>query len=257
MSLLKILGCGSSTGTPVLGCDCKVCCSKEPKNFRTRSSALYQRDDGFTILIDVSPDFRFQALSSSISRIDAILLTHSHVDHIFGLDDVRPYNFKTGLSIPVYGTQKTLNEVRHYYKYIFESEAHSKSFKPLIELIEISDETSFSVQGTEIVPFRMFHADLATTGFKIESIAYATDCNLLTTDAMRVLSESQFIVLDALGYRKSHVHFTIDEACKILKELNPNKAWLTHLSHKVDYFELISALPTGIEPAFDGLKIQL
>ena len=253
---LHILGCGTSTGVPVIGCGCPVCSSPDPRNKRSRTSAYLRLDNGKTILIDASPDLRFQALRDRLTRVDAVLFTHAHADHIFGIDDLRGFNFSQRQVIPCYATAPTLAEIRHYFRYVFETQAHEGGALPQITLNEIRDDTPFELFGQRVEPFRLMHGKLAVTGFRFGDLAYATDCNFVPDETKALLRQVKHLVLDALRYERHKTHFSISEALEVARELGVPNTYLIHMGHTIDYESDSAKLPPGIRFCFDGLEIR-
>lgn len=255
---ITILGSGTSTGVPVPACECTVCTSGDPRNFRNRASILVSTDEGTNILVDTSPDLRIQALTFKIKHLDAVLLTHSHADHIFGLDDIRGFNFPSGLRIPVYATAATLGVIVHRFNYIFElGEYYEGGALPQLDLFEIQDGVEFRAADNTILPLTVYHGQMPVTCFRIGNFAYATDCNRIPATSMDMLRGLDVLVLDGLRYEPHLTHFTIPEAVAIAQELGAKTTYLTHLTHTVDHDTVSAELPEGIFLAYDGLEIML
>jgi phosphoribosyl 1,2-cyclic phosphate phosphodiesterase len=226
-----ILGCGTSTGVPLPGCRCDVCRSKDPKNHRDRTSALVTLDNGRNILIDVSTDFRHQALRFDIPKIDAVLYTHAHADHILGTDDLRCYNFIQRERIPCYGTSVTLKHIRECFSYIFNPDPHWEGgLLAQLSHHEIDGITPFELFGQEIEPFELVHGRTVVTGFKFGPFAYATDCKTLPEATKQLLKGIPYLILDGLRYEPHPSHLSIDESIAIAQELKAEK----NLSHPYD-----------------------
>lgn len=254
---LTILGCGTSTGVPVPSCLCPVCSSSSSKNRRLRCSALIKTPDNKNILIDAGPDFRQQALQNGIERIDLVLFTHAHADHILGIDDLRAYNFTMGRPIDCYGTTETLDAIKKVFHYIFDPDPdYQGGMLASLNMHPITHGEPLFVGNTQILPFLLFHGRTAVTGFKIGSIAYATDCNYIPEETEEQLRGVKHLVLDGLRYRKHATHFTITEAVKISQSLNISNTYLTHMSHDIDYHETVSSLPENVTLCYDGLIIK-
>jgi phosphoribosyl 1,2-cyclic phosphate phosphodiesterase len=253
---LTFLGCGTSVGVPQPGCCCSICLSENRLNNRLRPSVLITTDTGINLLIDISPDFRIQVLTYKIKRIDGILITHAHADHILGLDDIRGFNFAQKYDIPLLATPNTLNGIKKTFWYTFNPNPRHKGTKPKLKLIEIDDYTPFNFADLTIVPFRMIHGGIFATGFKIGNIAYATDCNFLPDRTLEIMKDCEIVILDALRDTPHSSHYTIAEAINVINTIKPKQAYLTHMTHDVDYFELQSRLPSNIAPAYDGLVIE-
>jgi phosphoribosyl 1,2-cyclic phosphate phosphodiesterase len=254
--ILKILGCGTSTGVPMPGCECAVCLSPNPRNKRSRTSALVKVNDTFNILIDTSTDLRWQALNWNIKTINSVLFTHSHADHILGLDDLRGFNFSQKTSIPCYGTIQTLKEIRRCFSYIFEpNDDYEGGLLPQISLHQIDPTRPFNVGPISIQPFQLMHGKMPVVGFKIGEMAYATDCNFIPEETKSLLSGIKVLVLDALRYEEHKTHFTIPKAIQVAQELGAESTYFVHMTHAVDYETVQRNLPENIYLAYDGLEI--
>lgn len=251
---LTILGSGTSTGLPLPGCDCEVCTSTDPKNFRLRTSAALTLAGGEVIVIDTTPDFRQQVLRANIRRLDAVLYTHPHADHILGLDDLRAYNYVQRKSVPCWGTEETLSQIKHIFNYVFGEPGESS--RPLIDLHTLKHFESLNFFGVEIIPFPLLHGRTEVTGFKIGELAYATDCNQVPDKSARLLEGIKTIVLDGIRPEKHPTHFTIDEAIAFSKKIKAERTILIHFTHCVDHSKVSASLPPGVELAYDGLEID-
>jgi len=251
---ITILGSGTSHGIPVVGCSCNVCLSKNIKNNRTRSSILLSSETT-NILIDTATEFRIQAVRERISSIDAIFYTHSHADHLHGLDDIRPLTHKRAVN--VYASENDVYEIRNRFPYIFNKTIQKGGGKPNLNLIEISDN-EVCTGNIRIKPVIVKHGLLDIFGYKINSnAAYITDCSFISEDSIKVLRGIKILILGALRYREHATHFNIKQALELIKKISPERAYLTHLSHDIDHDILSAELPEGIFPAFDGLKISI
>ncbi len=250
---VTILGCATSTGVPVVGCECRVCRSRNPKNSRTRSSVLIQCH-GLNILIDTSPDLRFQALRHGISRVDAVLYTHSHADHTHGIDDLRVFNFINKNTIRCYANAETLESIRRSFSYIFDG-SHSAGGKPQLELVRIDGR--FAVGSVGVVPVEVEHAHWTIYGYRIGGFAYITDCSGIPPGSRDKLRGLDVLVLGALRPRPHAAHFSVDQAVEAAAAIGPKCTYLTHMGHELDYDELRASLPPGVEPAYDGLTVEL
>lgn len=262
-----ILGCGTSTGVPLIHCECKVCRSRNPKNKRLRASAWLEAG-GKSILIDTSPDLRQQALREKIGRVDAVLFTHPHADHIHGIDELRSYNFVQKGTIAAYGNAWTCQELQRKFEYIFYRGPVEGGGVPQLELNEISGEApSFVVgsggsggpqAGLKVVPISLPHGSKETLGYRFDAIAYVTDCSYIPASSLDRLRDLEVLVLDCLRIKPHRTHMNLDQALEVISELRPKKAYLTHLGHDFDYREWNSKkLPRGVQLAYDGLKIRL
>jgi len=240
-------------GVPVIGCRCPVCKSEDPHNFRTRTSAIIENGKN-ALLIDTCTDFRFQALWNDIKRVDSVILTHSHADHIGGLDDLRVFNFRQQRVIPVYGSQETILEVKKRFEYIF-THTQIGGGKPLLDLNVI--DGPFSTAGFDVVPIPLVHGEMEVYGFRIGKMAYCTDVSEIPTKSFKMLKDLDVLVIDALRREPHPTHFCLDQALETIMKLNPKKAILTHLTHEFDHAALCAELPAKVSPAFDGMIVKL
>lgn len=250
-----MLGCGTSTGVPMVGCRCAVCTSTDPRNRRLRTSLRIDLPAG-TIVVDTSPDFRQQALTFALDRVDAVLYTHAHADHIYGLDDLRPFNFRQQAAIPCYGSAATLATLRRTFAYAFEPGSEGGG-KPRLELIAVREP--FDLLGCEVVPVPAFHGSMEVYGYRLGRFAYLTDCNRLPAASRPLLVGGglDVLILDALRYRPHATHLSVEEALALAAELGARRTILTHLAHDVDYAAPAVALPPGVEFGYDGLRFDL
>ncbi len=215
-------------------------------------------DDGRGILIDASTDLRHQALRWNIKRVDAVLYTHSHADHILGTDDLRCFNFVHKNIIQCYGSKETLNRVKEFFSYIFDPNPNYKGgMLAQLSLNEIDEVTPFTVCNIEVRPFKLEHGDISVTGYRFGDVAYATDCKVIPHSSKETLKGLRYLVLDGLRFKPHSTHMTIDESVSLALELGIEKTYLTHMTHDLDYDDLKDKLPAGIEPAFDGLEIPV
>jgi phosphoribosyl 1,2-cyclic phosphate phosphodiesterase len=249
---ISILGCGTSTGVPMVGCSCRVCSSDDPGDKRTRASLLVQQD-GRNILIDASTDLRFQALREGIERVDAVLFTHAHADHVNGIDDLRGFHFMHKEIIPCYGSRTTLETLLHGFSYIFR-EHEGSGYTPLLRPLEVSGP--FELFGLTIMPIPLRHGRTEALGFRIGSFAYLTDCNDIPPSSMALLEGLDLLVVDGLRWKPHPFHFNIEEAIAATSPLKPARTLLTHLSHDV-LFADSAALPPGYEFARDGMTFDV
>ena len=247
-----VLGSGTSTGVPLLACDCLVCRSGKPKNRRTRSSVLVEIEN-VRILIDTAVDFREQALRENIREIHAIFYTHSHADHLLGLDDIRPLNFLHKKSIPCFGNTETILHIQTLFSYIF-AESQEGGGKPKISLTEIT-EKEFSINQIRIQPIPLRHGNLAILGYRIGSFAYLTDCSHIPDTSFPLLENLNVLILGALRPRIHPTHFSIQEAIEASLKIHAKNTWFTHLGHEIDHELFEPTLPPSIALAYDGLKI--
>lgn len=252
---LKFLGTGTSQGVPVIGCQCRVCQSKKPRDHRFRSSVMITTDESKKILIDCGPDFRQQMLINNESQVDATLITHEHNDHIIGLDDMRPLIFKQGKDIPIYSNERVGNEIRNRFPYVFALEKYPGA--PSFEMHTIEHST-FTLENIDITPIEVLHYKLPILGFKFKKLAYITDVSFISGKEKQKLKDLDFLILNCIRKTNSHpAHFILEDILKLNDELKPNKLYLTHISHHFGlYDEENENLPFNIELAYDGLEIQ-
>ncbi len=248
-----ILGCATSTGVPIIGCHCPVCISDDPKNERTRCS-LFIEIKGNNILIDSSTDLRFQALKHGITRLDAVLYTHSHADHTHGIDDLRTFNFVNDMVIPCYANRQTITNLKNNFGYIFDG-VSSAGGKPKLELNVVENE--FDFEGIIITPIEINHSKWMILGYRIGNMAYLTDCSGIPDESLEKLKGLDLLILSALRYREHPAHFNVEQAVEMAQRINPKHAVFTHMGHEIDYDTLLSELPDNIVPAYDGMEVVL
>jgi phosphoribosyl 1,2-cyclic phosphate phosphodiesterase len=250
---ITFLGTGTSQGVPVIACDCKICQSEDAHDKRLRTSLLLEAD-GKSLLFDAGPDFRQQMLREHVCRLDAILLTHEHKDHIAGLDDVRAFNYKSQDAIDIYSEERVLKALKKEYAYVF-SEFQYPGI-PKMRLTEIDDQ-SFMINGIRIIPLRVFHYRLPVLGFRIGNFAYITDANYIPEESKEKLYGVKYLVINALRKEKHISHFSLREAIDFIREISPKKAFITHISHQMGlYADVSKELPSEITLAYDGLTFQ-
>ena len=252
-----LLGTGTSVGVPALGCGCAVCRSQEPRNQRTRCSAILGLPQG-NLLIDTSPDMRSQLLREGVGIVNAVAYTHEHADHVAGFDDLRLFQFYLGHPVPVFCNANVETRLRQAFDYAFDNaeQTHAGAV-PAVDIHSISDEP-FEVLGTTLIPIPLKHGPrFDVLGFRIGNVAYCTDVKSIPESSWKLLENLDTLVLDALRPREHPTHLNISEATEIIKALNVKQAFLTHCSCDVDYKSINSSLPEGIEVGFDGLRIQL
>jgi phosphoribosyl 1,2-cyclic phosphate phosphodiesterase len=240
----------------MLGCDCDVCRSTDPHNQRYRCSVLIRTPQG-RILIDTPPELRLQLLREKVGFAHAILFTHYHADHLFGLDDVRPFARQLGGSVPLYCTRDTERAIRQAFAYAFTNEALTSSslFVPKLSFHTI-DDTPFSVLGEHVVPIPLYHGGFDVLGFRIDDVAYCTDVSGIPETSWSRLEGLRILVLDALRPKPHPGHFSVDQALEVIARLKPDRAYLTHMTHELDHETTNKRLPPGVELAYDGLSFE-
>jgi phosphoribosyl 1,2-cyclic phosphate phosphodiesterase len=252
---LIVLGSGTSTGVPVLGCDCRVCRSDDPHNQRTRPSVLLQLPGG-NLLVDTTPEMRIQLLRHRIDRVHAIAYTHFHVDHLFGLDDARLFPRHLGGPVPVYCEAETEDVIRRVFDYAFHADAvHLGGGVPRLQFERIGPGEPFQVLGETVLPIRLDHGRFRVLGFRIGNLAYCTDVNRIPDDSWPLLEGVETLLLDALRPEPHPTHFHLDAALAVVERLRPRQTFFTHLSHSFDHGPACAALPPGTSLAYDGLTL--
>lgn len=251
---ITFLGTGTSQGVPVIGCECEACTSNDPRDVRLRSSILVQNADQ-TVVIDTGPDFRQQMLVAGVKRLDAVLYTHEHRDHVAGMDDIRSFNFLQKKSMDLYGEKRVLQSLRISFPYVFSVNKYPGV--PKVILHEIGLEP-FSIGTIDFIPIRMLHYEMPVLGFRINDFAYLVDANFISAEEKRKLKGVKKVVVGALRKEKHHSHFTLEEAADLFLELKAKEGYITHISHqmglRVDYEK---ELPAGMEAAYDGLVLEI
>jgi phosphoribosyl 1,2-cyclic phosphate phosphodiesterase len=249
------LGCGTSTGVPCLGCTCAVCRSTNPRNRRMRCAAVIGTPEG-NILIDTPPELRLALLAAGIGTIHATIYTHYHADHLFGLDDLRQFPHQIGGPMPVYCADDVEQIIRATFPYIFDPGAAVTSFVPKLAFHRIKGGESFRVLSQNVLPIPLVHAQFRVLGFRIGDLAYCTDVNRVPEGSISYLRNLRVLIVDALRRRPHPAHFGLGEALQLIAELRPQQAYLTHLSHDLDYDEINARLPEHVRLAYDGLSFE-
>jgi len=249
---LTFLGTGTSTGVPTLGCKCAICHSTDPHDKRTRPSVLLEFD-GRAVVIDTTPDFRQQALRESLERLDAVIFTHDHADHIFGLDDVRAYYFWQKIPIPIYADERTMGSIQRVYKYIFDQDY---PYGGLAKLDTHVIDGPFDLWGERMVPLALFHGSLPILGFRFGRGAYLTDFSTIPESTAALLEGLDVLVLDALRHKPHPSHSTIEQSLAWVDRLKPRRAFFTHIAHELAHEVTNSALPEHVRLAHDGLRVE-
>jgi phosphoribosyl 1,2-cyclic phosphate phosphodiesterase len=251
---VTILGSGTSQGVPLITCQCKVCSSNDPRDNRLRCSILIEQGDQ-TIVIDTGPDFRQQMLRAKVKKLDAVVFTHSHKDHIAGMDDIRAFNYSQKRDMDVYASQDVEEALKREFFYVFMTEKHPGV--PSVQLHTIRNE-SFQIADVQLQPIAVWHHKMPVFGFRIGNFAYITDANLIPAQEMDKLQGLDILILNALR-KESHIsHFNLEQALEIIDQLKPKKAYLTHISHQFGlHAEEEALLPHNVFLAYDGLELQL
>ena len=257
---LAFLGTGTSQGVPVIACHCNVCQSDDQRDKRLRSSVLVSGNDGTNILIDIGPDFRQQMLLNNVQHLEAILITHAHRDHVGGIDDIRPLNWVQKRKMDVYANNEAIQSLTHDYHYIFEY--HQYPGLPEVTLYDVSQAEPFQVGSMTVTPVKGMHKDLPVLGFRIDEsqrhLAYITDMNHIDDDELKKLDGLDVLVINALRHEKHFSHFCLPEALDIIDRCQPQKAFLTHMSHEMGLHAVVDqTLPDNVRLAYDNLKINI
>lgn len=251
---ITVLGSGTSSGVPTIGCSCAVCHSTDPRDTRLRPSILVQYLDR-NIIIDTTPDFRAQVLRAGVRRLDAIVYTHAHADHIFGLDDVRPFNYHQKGSIPIYVSRPAFATIQRVFEYVFDNKERSTNI-PKLE-VHLIDETPFDVLGLEFEPIPLAHGADTIFGYRFGNVAYLTDHSDIPQSSLDRLRGLDVLFLDALRFRPHPTHSTVDRSIATAQMLQPKRTYFTHMCHDVGHAATEASLPPGIFLAWDGLQIDV
>jgi len=250
---ITFLGTGTSQGVPVIACDCNTCLSEDLHDKRLRTSLLLETNDT-TLVFDAGPDFRQQMLREHVIKLDAIILTHEHKDHIAGMDDVRAFNYKSQDAIDIFSEDRVQKVIKKEYSYVF-SEYQYPGI-PKMRLNSIT-EHAFNVKNIQIIPIRVFHYRLPVYGFRVGNFAYITDANYIPEESKEKLFGVKYLVINALRKEKHISHFSLREAIDIIREISPKKAFITHISHQMGlHAEVSKELPSEIMLAYDGLCLM-
>ena len=251
--IITFLGTGTSQGVPVIACDCEVCTSTDPHDNRLRSSIMIEADDK-TVVIDSGPDFRYQMLREKVKKLDAIVFTHEHKDHVAGMDDIRAFNYRQNNAIDVYATERVQEALKREFAYIF------AEFKypgiPQINMHTI-DLAPFDIGSLHLIPIEVMHYKLPVLGFRTGDFTYITDAKTVAQSEIEKIKGTKTLVINALQTQSHISHFTLDEAIEFAQLIGAEKTYLTHISHRLGLHKVMSAdLPAGIEFAYDGLKLN-
>ncbi|MDR3607999.1 MAG: MBL fold metallo-hydrolase [Oligoflexia bacterium] len=255
--IVTILGSGTSSGVPLIACRCAVCRSRNPKDKRTRAS-IWVQSRGKSLIVDTGPDFRAQALREKIPRVDAVLYTHPHADHVHGIDDLRAYNFSQKTSIPIYGHEWTIKEIPQKFSYIFQGHKEGGGI-PMLDLHEFDPNVDvMNIVGVPVIPILLNHGRQHTMGYRFDTIAYITDTSYIPTQSLEKLRGLSTLILDCVQVEPHKTHLNVAAALEIIEELKPERTFLTHLGHEFGYNAWMKKgkLPKGVALAYDGLKIS-
>lgn len=255
---LTLLGTGTSTGVPVIGCSCRVCTSSDPRDRRSRCSALVEYR-GVTLLIDAGPDFRGQALANGVEHLDAVLFTHHHFDHVVGLDDLRPFLFRNRQPIPCFAPPQTEKVLRSMFSYIFEDGSYPGVADLTLSAIDEKPFWAYSRDtdaACEILPVPVLHGSTPVFGYRFGPVAYVTDTNAISESSLERLKGVDILVLDALRQEPHRTHFSIDEAIAVARQVGARETWFVHMTHSVLHAEEDAGLPEGCRLAYDGLVLE-
>ena len=256
---LTFLGTGTSFGVPQIGCSCEVCASSDPRDKRTRSGALVETDAGKRILIDTPPELRLQLIAAHVDRIDAILFTHEHADHIHGIDDVRALSVRTRTAIPMYGPEETVQTLEQRFAYIFDDRMRPLpgTTKPQGALTTLVAGVPAEIAGETVLPIAVPHGQTTVFGYRIGPLGYITDAKLLPAEAISALTGVKVLVLNALFWKQHPTHMSVPEAIETARRVGAERTYLTHLTHDNFHAKLEEALPPGLFPAYDNLTVDI
>ena len=256
---VTLLGTGTSTGIPVIGCRCRVCTSSDPRDRRMRCACHVAAGD-VRLVIDTGPDFRRQALREGIDHLDAVLFTHHHFDHVAGLDDLRPFLFQNRLPIPCFARENTVEVLQTMFRYIFEDGSYPGVPDLLLREVngpfDVRSRRSESEKGVQVIPIDACHGDLPLFGYRIGRFAYLTDTNSIPEASFDLLHDLDVLVLDALREEQHRTHFTIDEAVETARRIGAGETYFVHMTHSILHAEVDARLPEHVQLGYDGLKIE-
>jgi phosphoribosyl 1,2-cyclic phosphate phosphodiesterase len=248
-----VLGSGTSSGIPTISCQCPTCTSTDQKDKRLRCSLLVESENT-TVVIDTSPDFRQQMLRAGVNKLDAVIYTHHHFDHIGGFDDIRAFNYTSRQPMKIYAMEKTHNELKRTFIYAFEVPEQMGGGVPMVEVDHI-DDCKFRIGDIDIIPLFLLHGRLEVLGFRIGNLAYCTDTNYIPEESIKKLKGVEVLIIDALRYTPHSTHFNVEEAVRAARRINPDITYLTHIAHQIKHRECEHELPEDIKIAYDGLEI--
>ena len=257
---LTFLGTGTSFGVPVVGCHCAVCGSEDPKDRRTRHSAIISWEDGGTVLIDTPPELRLQLVRERVDRVDAVWFTHPHADHLHGIDDLRIFSVRSQTSVPAFASADSRAVLEQRFDYIFDPKVRSEagSSKPEISLHTLRPGHPETLAGHRFLPVEVPHGSLRVLGFRVGDLGYITDAKQLPSETLSALGGVRVLVLNALWWGNPHpTHFNVEEAVEVAQNLGSERTFLTHLTHRVSHKSLVDRLPPGVFGAYDGLTVEI
>ena len=255
---LIFLGTGTSFGVPQIGCSCSTCTSSDPRDRRTRTAALLE-SHGKRLLVDTPPELRLQLIAAGVDRIDAVLYTHAHADHVHGIDDLRALSMRQGTMLPTYGSRATMTELAGKFPYIFDPTfvVPAGSTRPELVAHVLEPGIAASIAGVSVLPLSLPHGDQHVLGYRVGPVAYITDVKTIPDDAARALAGLEVLVLNALLSRPHPLHLSIPEAIATAQQIGARRTFFTHLTHETTHAALAARLPPGIAPAYDGLVIDV
>jgi len=252
---ITLLGTGTSQGVPVIGCDCEVCTSSDPRDNRKRASILISKGDE-NIVVDTGPDFRMQMLENKVSSLAAVLMTHEHNDHVAGIDDLRPFIFMQQQEMPIYATLKVIENLKNRFSYAFSSDPYPGA--PRLTTHEIKHGVSFSVAGIDLLPIEVLHGSLPVLAYRIGSFTYVTDANHISEESLTLIKGTKTLIINALHQHKHYSHFNLEEALKMIEIISPERCYLTHISHTMGMTEdWQDLLPDNVFPGVDGMTFEV
>jgi phosphoribosyl 1,2-cyclic phosphate phosphodiesterase len=255
---LTLLGTGTSMGVPQIGCDCTTCRSDDPRDRRTRTAALIEHD-GVRLLVDTPPELRLQLLAAGVGRVDAVLYTHLHADHVHGIDDLRSFSLTRTDPLPLYGPDQTIRHLHERFAYIFDASVVpiAGTSKPQLVTEVLAPGVPRTIAGLEVLPLAFEHGHATVFGYRVGPVAYLTDVKAVPPPARELLRGVEVLVLNALWWRAHPTHLSIDEAVETARAIGARRTFLTHLTHETAHRDLLARLPAGVEPGYDGLTIDL
>jgi phosphoribosyl 1,2-cyclic phosphate phosphodiesterase len=250
-----VLGSGTSHGVPMIACDCPVCTSDDPRDQRSRCS-VFVRCGQTNLLIDTAPELRLQCVACDVRRVDAVLFTHHHADHVVGLDDVRRFNWLQREPLRCYGVPRTTQALRRMFLYAFEGEPYAQHSRPALELIDI-DKQPFDIGDALVVPIPLMHGPTPVFGFRLGRFAYCTDCNAVPAESWPLLEGLDVLILDAVRKTPHPTHYHLDEAMAVARRVGARMTYFTHIAHEIKHEDVEAELPEGMGLAYDGLRVRV